>query len=53
MIGSLTVEYDWQMAFLDFYMTSITMTFEDLDTFDQYYLEVAKKELAKAVTSQT
>ncbi len=29
------------------------MTFEDLDTFDQYYLEVAKKELAKAVASQT
>jgi hypothetical protein len=29
------------------------MKFEDLDTFDQYYLEVAKKELAKAVTSQT
>ncbi len=29
------------------------MTIDDLDTFDQYYLEVAKKELAKAVTSQT
>ncbi len=29
------------------------MTYEDLDTFDQYYLEVAKKELAKAVVSQT
>ncbi len=29
------------------------MTFEDLDAFDQYYLEVAKAELAKAVTSQT
>ena len=29
------------------------MKFEDLDTFDQYYLEVAKKELAKAVRSQT
>ena len=29
------------------------MTFDDLDPFDQYYLEVAKKELAKAVTSQT
>ena len=29
------------------------MTHDDLDTFDQYYLEVAKKELAKAVTSQT
>ena len=29
------------------------MTFEDLDAFDQYFLEVAKKELAKAVISQT
>lgn len=29
------------------------MTFDDLDTFDQYFLEVAKKELAKAVESQT
>jgi hypothetical protein len=29
------------------------MTFDDLDAFDQYYLEVAKKELAKAVASQT
>ena len=29
------------------------MNFEDLDAFDQYYLEVAKKELAKAVASQT
>jgi len=29
------------------------MTFDDLDTFDQYYLEVAKKELDKAVASQT
>ena len=29
------------------------MTFDDLDTFDQYFLEVAKKELAKAVVSQT
>ncbi len=29
------------------------MTIDDLDTFDQYYLEVAKKELSKAVTSQT
>ena len=29
------------------------MTHDDLDTFDQYYLEVATKELAKAVTSQT
>ena len=29
------------------------MTFEDLDSFDQYFLEVAKKELAKAVSSQT
>ena len=29
------------------------MTFDDLDSFDQYFLEVAKQELAKAVTSQT
>ncbi len=29
------------------------MTFEDLDAFDQYYLEVAKAELQKAVVSQT
>ena len=29
------------------------MTFDDLDAFDQYFLEVAKKELAKAVISQT
>ena len=29
------------------------MKFEDLDVFDQYYLETAKKELGKAVTSQT
>ena len=29
------------------------MTFDDLDVFDQYYLEVAKKELDKAVQSQT
>ena len=29
------------------------MNFEDLDVFDQYYLEVAKKELCKAVQSQT
>ena len=34
-------------------ITSTTMTFDDLDTFDQYYLEVAKKELDKAVASQT
>ena len=29
------------------------MLYEDLDTLDQYFLEVAKKELDKAVTSQT
>ena len=29
------------------------MTFEDLDEFDKYFLEVAKKELEKAVKSQT
>ena len=29
------------------------MKFEDLEPTDQYFLEVAKKELAKAVTSQT
>ena len=29
------------------------MKFEDLDVFDQYYLEVAKKELDKAIQSQT
>ena len=29
------------------------MTFEDLDEFDKYFLEVAKKELDKAVKSQT
>jgi hypothetical protein len=29
------------------------MTFDELDAFDQYFLEVAKKELAKAVISQT
>ena len=29
------------------------MKFEDLDAFDQYFLEVAKKELAKAVSAQT
>lgn len=29
------------------------MKYEDLDTFDQYFLETAKKELAKAVISQT
>ena len=41
-----------QMAFSSS-ITSTTMTFDDLDTFDQYYLEVAKKELDKAVASQT
>ena len=29
------------------------MKFEDLDAFDQYYLEVARQELTKAVASQT
>ncbi len=29
------------------------MNYEDLDVFDKYYLEVAHKELAKAVASQT
>ena len=29
------------------------MTFDELDAFDQYYLEVAKKELDKAIVSQT